>query len=119
MEERVSDRRTEGVVYTEVETAVNDNTNDRGHEATVKTRDTVGSEGLLVNIDETVELTSSSALGRLGIIGKTRTGVVKRINEEQRRGTSSTARGDVASEPHPIPVLLLEAEERLEVVLCR
>ena len=108
---------TEGVVDTEVETTVDDDTDDRGNEATVETRDTIGREGLFVDIDETVELTGSSALGRLGVVGETSTSVVKRVDEEERRGTSSTTGGDVASEPLPVAVLLLEAEERLEVVL--
>ena len=109
---------TEGVVDTEVETTVDNNTDNRGDEATVETRNTIGSEGLLVDIDETVELAGSSALGRLRVVGKTGTRVVKRVHEEERRGTSSTTGGDVAREPHPVAILLLEAEERLEVVLC-
>ena len=103
--------RTEGVVDTEVETTVDDDTDNRGDEATVETGDTVRREGLLVDIDETVELTSSSALGRLGIIGKTGTCVVKRINEEQRRGTSRTTGRNIASEPFPIAICLLEAKQ--------
>lgn len=75
---------------TEVETSVNDDTNDRGDEASVKTGDTVGGEGLLVDIDQTVELTSTTLLGGLGVVGETGTGVVERVDEEERRSTSGT-----------------------------
>ena len=110
---------TEGVVDTEVETTVDNNTDNRVDEATVETRNTIGSEGLLVDIDETVELAGSSALGRLRVVGKTGTRIVKRVHEEERRGTSSTTGGDVASEPLPVTLRLLEAEEGFEVILCK
>ena len=109
--------RTKGVVDTEVETTVDDDTDDRGHEATVETGNTVRGKRLLVDIDETVELTGSSTLGGLRIVGETSTSVVKRVHEEERGGTSSTTRRDVAGEPLPVAILLLETEQRLEVVL--
>ena len=69
--------RTKGVVDTEVETTVDDDTDDRGHEATVETGNTVRGKRLLVDIDETVELTGSSTLGGLGVVRETRTSVVE------------------------------------------
>lgn len=75
---------------TEVETSVDDDTNDRGDEASVKTGDTVRSESLLVDIDQTVELTRATLLGRLVVVGETGTGVVERVDEEKRRSTSGT-----------------------------
>lgn len=75
---------------TEVETSVDDDTNDRGDEASVKTGDTVRCEGLLVDIDQTVELTRATLLGRLVVVGETGTGVVERVDEEKRRSTSGT-----------------------------
>ena len=110
--------RTERVVDTKVETTVDDDTDDGGDEATVETGNTVRGEGLAVDIDQAVELTSSSTLNRLGVVGETGTSVVEGVDEEQRRGTSSTTGGDVTGEPLPVAVVLLEAEERLEVVLC-
>ena len=110
---------TEGVVDTEVETTVDDDTDNRGDEATVETGNTVGRESLLVDVNEAVELTSSSTLGRLRVVGETRTRVVERVHEEQRRGTSCTTRSNVTSEPLPVTLRLLEAEQRLEVVLCK
>jgi len=79
----------DGVVHAEVETTVNDDTKDGGTETTVETSDTIGSEGLLVDINEAVELTLSATLGRLGVVGETGTGVVERVDEEERSGTSS------------------------------
>ena len=76
-------RRTERIVDTKVETTVDDDTNDGGDETTVETRDTIGSEGLPVDIDKTVELTSSSTLSRLGVVSKTGTGVIEGVDEEQ------------------------------------
>ena len=109
---------TERIVDTEVETTVDDDTNNGGDEATIETSNTIRGKGLPVDIDETVELTSSSTLGRLGIVGKTSTGVVEGVNEEERRGTSGTTRRDVTGEPLPVPILLLETEQGLEIILC-
>jgi hypothetical protein len=109
---------TKRVVDTEVETTVDDDTDDRRNETTVETGNTVGSKSLLVDIDETVELTGSSTLRRLGVVSQTRTSIVKRVHEEERRSTSSTTGGDVTSEPLPVAIILLEAKQGLEVVLC-
>lgn len=70
------------------------------------------------DIQKTVELTLSATLGALGIVGETGTGVIERVDEEERGGSGGTTRGDVTGEPLPVSVLLpLEVEERLEVVL--
>lgn len=118
---------------TEVETSVDNDTDDRGDETSVKTGDTVGSEGLLVDIDQTVELTRTTLLGGLVVVGETGTGVVERVDEEKRRSTSGTTLNpllaltplnegktygsDVTGEPLPVTLRLLEAEHGLEVVL--
>jgi hypothetical protein len=77
----------ERVVHTEVQTTVDDYTSNGGEETTVETSDTVGSEGLLVDVYETVELTVTTLLGRLGVVGETGTGVVKGVDEEEGSGT--------------------------------
>jgi hypothetical protein len=82
------DNGLEGVVHAEVQTTVDDYAKDGGHETTVKTSNTIGSEGLLVDIYETVELTVTSTLGRLGIVGKTGTGIVEGVDEQEGSGTS-------------------------------
>ena len=128
------------VVETEVETTVDNDTNDGGNETTVETGNTVRSEGLAVDVNETVELALATLGSRLVVVGETGTGVVERVDEEERRGTGGTTlfrvrgfsdipegfsaaaaadtyRGDVTSEPLPVAVLLLEAEHGLEVVL--
>ena len=82
-------RLTERVVDTEVETTVDDDADDGRNEATVETSNTVRGKGLLVDVDETVELAGSSTLGRLGVVGKTGTSVVERVDEEKGRSTGS------------------------------
>ena len=109
---------TERVIDTEVETTVHNDTDDRRDETSVETADTIRLEGLTVDIDETIELALSSALGGFGVVRETGTSVVKRVDEKQRGSTSSTTRGDVASEPPPVALGLLETEQRLEVILC-
>jgi hypothetical protein len=83
------DNGLDGIVHAEVETTVDDDTNDGGHETTVETSNTIGSEGLAVDVDETVELALAALLGTLGIVGKTGTGIVERVDEEKGGGTGS------------------------------
>lgn len=56
------ENRLEGVVHSEVQTTVDDNTSDGGTETTVETKDTVRSESLLVDINQTVELAVPTSL---------------------------------------------------------
>lgn len=79
----------ERVVHTEVQTTVDDYTKNGGHETTVETGNTVGGESLPVDIDETVELTVTTLLCVLGVVGETGTGVVEGVDEEEGSGTSS------------------------------
>ena len=109
---------TERVVDTEVETTVDNDTDDRRDEASVETGNTVRLESLAVDINETIELAVSSTLSGLGIVRETGTSIVERVNEEQRGSTSSTTGGDVTTEPLPVAIGLLETEQGLEVVLC-
>ena len=81
--------RLDRVVHTEVQTTVDNDTGDGGEETTVKTGNTVGGEGLLVDVYQTVELTVTTLLGGLGVVGKTGTGVVERVDEEEGSSTSS------------------------------
>ena len=82
----------DGVVHTEVKTTVNNDTSNGRTETTVKTSNTIGSEGLLVNINQTVELTVTTSLGVLVVVGKTSTGVIEGVDEEEGSGTSSLSR---------------------------
>jgi len=108
----------DGIVHTEIETTVNDDTNARNGESSVQTLDTISGQGLSVDINETVELALSTLLGRLVIISQTGTGIVQGIDKEQRRGTSSTTRGQISGKPDPVSILiLLETEQLLEVIL--
>lgn len=105
------------VVHTEVQTTVNDDTKDRGSETTVQTRDTVRRKGLLVHIYQAVELALAALLGRLGVVGKTGTGVVEGVDEKERSGTGGSTGGKVTSHPLGITItLLLVAEHCLKLV---
>lgn len=127
----------DGVVHAEVETTVDDNTGNGRTEATVETADAVSGESLSVDVDETVELTGTATLGRLGVVGQTGTGVVKGVDEEEGSGTSGleismsaqasgvqqiqsktyTTGGKVTSHPLGVAILvLLVAEHLLELV---
>jgi hypothetical protein len=79
----------ERVVHSEVETTVDNDTGDRGTETTVETHDTVRGEGLLVDVQQSVELALAitTLLGGLGVVGETGTGVVEGVDEEERSGT--------------------------------
>jgi hypothetical protein len=79
----------ERVVHAEVETTVDNDTSNGGHETTVETGNTVRGDGLAVDINHAVELTLTTLLGVLGIVGETGTGVVKGVDEKHRGGTSS------------------------------
>ena len=81
--------RLDGVVHAEVETTVDDDTNDGRAETTVETGNTIRGKGLLVDIDQAVELTVTSSLGVLGVVGKTGTGVIEGVDEEEGSSTSS------------------------------
>lgn len=78
----------DGIVHSEVETTVDDNSENGGTETTVETGETVGGEGLAVDIHESVELALTGTLGGLGVVGKTGTGVVQGVDEEEGSGTS-------------------------------
>lgn len=101
------ENRLDGVVHSEVQTTVDNDTEDGGTEATVETGDTVGGEGLAVDVNETVELTLTTALGGLGVVGQTGTGVVQGVDEEQGSGTGSTTGGQVTHHPLEVAVTLL------------
>ena len=75
---------------TEVETSVDNDTNDGRNETSVKTSNTIGSEGLLVNIYQTVELSGSTLGSRLVVVGQSGSSVIKRVDKEEGRGTSSS-----------------------------
>ena len=67
---------------TEVKTSVDNDTNNGGNETSVKTSNTVGSEGLLVDIYQTVELSGSTLGSRLVVVGQSGSCVIKRVDKE-------------------------------------
>lgn len=89
LERTNQDDGLDGVVHSEVQTTVDDDTEDGGTETTVETGNTVRGDGLAVDVEETVELTVTTTLGGLGVVGQTGTGVVEGVDEEEGSGTSS------------------------------
>lgn len=72
------------------------------------------------HIQQAVELTltRSTLLGGLVVGGETGTGVVERVDEEERSGTSGSTGGEVTSHPETVAVtLLVVREEGLVVIL--
>ena len=123
--------RLDRIVHSEVQTAVDDDTGNGRTETTVETKDTIASKSISVDIDEAVELTSTSGFGILGIVGQTSTGVVEGVDEEQRSSSGSlfelairhesnfksvpyTTGGKIAHHPLGITIpVLLERKHRL------
>lgn len=77
------------------------------------TGNTIWSESLLVNIEETIELTfTSTLLCGLVVVGETGTGVIKRVDEEEWWSTCGTTGCQVSEEPETVSItVLLVAEE--------
>jgi hypothetical protein len=129
------DDRLDGIVHAEVQTTVDDDASDGWEETAVQTGNTVRGKGLLVDVDETVELALTTLLGGLGVVGETGTGVVEGVDEEEGGSTGSldfndqsscsrwmidesaktyTTRSQVTGHPLPVTItLLLEGEHGL------
>ena len=75
-------RHTQGIVKTEVETSVNDNAYDRWHKSSVKPKNAIGLERLLVDVDQAVELALSTFRCRLCVVRETRTSIIEGVNED-------------------------------------
>lgn len=108
------------IIQSKVQTTVDNDSNTGNVETTVKSSNTIRFECLSVDIDQAIELPLSSLLGSLSIISKTGSGIIQRVNKEQRRSTSSTTRCQVARKPLPVAItVFLEVEQPLEVVFER
>jgi len=95
------------VVHAEVQTTVDNDTDNGGTETTVETGNTVGGDGLAVDVNQTVELALTGTLGGLGVVGQTGTGVVQGVDEEEGSGTGSTTGGQVTHHPLGVAIALL------------
>lgn len=100
----------DGVVETEVEATVDEDTDGGDDETTVETSNTVRLEDLLVDIEHAVELALATSLGRLVVSSETGTDEVKGVDEEEGADTSDTTRSDVGSNEEHVTVLLLNVE---------
>jgi len=104
----------EGVVKTEVETSVDEDTDGGNDESTVESLDTVGSESLLVDIDEPVVL--ALATFALGVVGELSSGEVEGVDEEEGEGSGAPTRGDVLRELFDLAGVLGGLELSLDLV---
>jgi len=107
--------RLQGIVEAEVHPAVYENTDARNDESSVQTLDSVGLEGLGVDVDETLVLTLAAFA--LGVVGQTRTGVVERVDERERERTRDTAGQNIGTEFFDVAGVLLNVEHRLHLIL--
>lgn len=88
------------------------------HKSAVQASDAVRRQGLAVHVHQPVELALPALLGRLGVVGQARTGIVERVDERQGGGARGTTGSHVAGEPLPVAVaVLVVAEHLLELVL--
>lgn len=107
----------QGIVQTEVHASVDEDTHARDDETAVQSGDTVGSQGLPVDIDETVELALATLLAALGVVSQTGTGIIQRIDESQRHGPRASSGQNVLAELLSIGGVLLGGEHTLDRVL--
>ena len=84
----------DGVVQTEVKTSIDEDTDGGDDETSVKTGNTIGGNGLSVDIDQTVKL--SLTVLALSIVSHSGSGKVQRVDKQQRQSTSATTRSDVS-----------------------
>jgi len=88
------------IVKSKVQTSVDEDTDARDDETSVETSNTIRSQSLLVNIDQTVVL--SFTVLSFGIVSQSGSGKVQRVDNSQGQGTSETTRGDVGGEFLPL-----------------
>jgi len=108
----------EGVVQTEVHTTVDEDTDARDDESSVQALDTVGLEGLGVDVDETVELALAAALlGALGVVSQSGTSVIQGVDEQERHGAGASTGQDVHAELLGVSGILGGGERLLDLIL--
>jgi len=105
----------QGIVEAEVHSTVDENADARDDESSVEALDAVGLEGLGVYVDETLVLTLAAFA--LGVVSETGTGVVERVDEEEREGSRASAGEDVRRELLDVRSVLWNVEHRLHLIL--
>jgi len=108
--------RSEGIITSEESSSVHDNTNNRDTESSVQTGETITLVDLGETVHDTIELSVSSRFSDIG--SKSSSGKIKRIDEHQRGGTSSSSGSQVTGEEPPEFSLRVEgAQVLLESIL--
>jgi hypothetical protein len=103
------------VVKSKVHTSVDEDTDARNDKTSVETTDTVGGEGLSVDIDETVVL--SLTVSALVVVSQSGSGKVQGVDDGEGHGTSKTTGGDVGGKLLPLWGILGGTESGLDGVL--
>merc|ERR1719244_2132475 len=93
---------------------VDEDTDGGDGEATVQSLDTIGLEGLHVDINETIELTLSTLA--LGIVSQPGPGVVKGVDEHEGESSSKSTAGNVGGEFPALAGVLGDGEDSLDGV---
>merc|ERR1712122_420195 len=83
----------EGVVHAEVHATVDEDADARDGETTVQALDTVGLEGLPVDVNEAVVLALSTLA--LSVVSQPGTGVVKGVDEQKGERTGTSTRENI------------------------
>ena len=111
------DNGLQSVIEAEVTTSVYNDSYARDDEASVETSNTVTLEGLLVYVNQTIELALTTSLGAgLGIIGQPGSSIIQGVHKEEGHCSSSTTRGNVLAELKCIAIILGALEHGLDLV---
>lgn len=87
----LSHHGSDGVVESEVESSVDEDSDAGDDESSVESRNSVGGDGLSVDVDHAGVLSGSSLLGRLQVVGESGSAVVQRVDEGQRKGPGESS----------------------------
>merc|ERR1719378_918725 len=109
------DEWLECVIEAKVHATVDEDTNGRDDETSVKSLDTIGLEGLDIDINKTIELSFTSFA--LGIISKPGSGVVQRVDKQQGKSSCKSSTGNVGSKLQSLRSILRGLEQALDLIL--
>merc|ERR1719295_278964 len=102
-----------GVIESKIEPAIHKDANSGNNKSTVQSTNTIRLQGLFVNIKESGILSlcgSTSLLHRFHVIRQSRSSVIQRVHEGQRRGSCTTTGRNILSQFHIRCVGLLALE---------
>merc|ERR1719232_2374782 len=107
--------RLECVVEAKVHATVDEDSNGRDDEASVQTLDAIGLQSLDIDVNKSIELSLTSLA--LGIISQPGSGVVKRVDKQERQSSSKSSTGNVGSKLQSLRSILGSLEHALDLIL--